>query len=43
MEYIPVIAPIGINGNEIYNINADNLCGWDCGRVREKSLFLLRM
>ena len=24
MEYIPVIAPIGINGNEIYNINADN-------------------
>ena len=25
MEYIPVIAPIGINGNEIYNINADNL------------------
>ena len=25
MEYIPVIAPIGINGNEIYNINADNV------------------
>ena len=25
MEYIPVIAPIGVNGNEIYNINADNL------------------
>ena len=27
MEYIPVIAPIGINGNEIYNINADNAAG----------------
>ncbi|PFJ17010.1 acetylglutamate kinase [Bacillus cereus] len=23
MNYIPVIAPIGINGNEVYNINAD--------------------
>ena len=27
MEYIPVIAPIGVNGNEIYNINADNAAG----------------
>ena len=25
MGYIPVIAPIGVNGNEIYNINADNV------------------
>ena len=36
MGYIPVIAPIGVNGNEIYNINADNAAAWDCGRVRGK-------
>ena len=42
MEYIPVIAPIGINGNEIYNINADNAAA-GIAALGQKSLFLLRM
>ena len=36
MEYIPVIAPIGVNGNEIYNINHGQCCGWDCGALGHK-------
>ena len=40
MEYIPVIAPIGINGNEIYNINADNA---GIAALGAKELILLRM
>ena len=39
MEYIPVIAPIGINGNEIYNINADNAAAGIAVALGQKSLF----
>ena len=41
MNYIPVIAPIGIHGNEVYNINADS-CGWDFA-ISAKELILLQM
>ena len=43
MEYIPVIAPIGVNGNEVYNINADNAAAGIAAALGQKSLFLLRM
>ncbi len=44
MNYIPVIAPVGINDNEIYNINADTAADWDCVRIIcKKNSFLLQM
>ena len=43
MEYIPVIAPIGVNGNEIYNINADNAAAGIAAALGAKELVLLRM
>ncbi len=43
MGYIPVIAPIGVNGNEIYNINADNAAAGIAATLGAKELILLRM
>lgn len=43
MEYIPVIAPIGVNGNEVYNINADNAAAGIAAALGAKELILLRM
>lgn len=41
MEYIPVIAPIGINGNEIYNINADNAAAGIATALGAKELIFI--
>ena len=40
MNYIPVIAPIGINGNEVYNINADTAAAGIAATLSAKELIL---
>ncbi|MBE5104113.1 acetylglutamate kinase [Bacillus thuringiensis] len=41
MDYIPVIAPIGINGNEIYNINADIAAAGIAAALSAKELIFI--
>ena len=41
MGYIPVIAPIGVNGNEIYNINADNAAAGIAAALGAKELIFI--
>ncbi|MDA1760157.1 acetylglutamate kinase [Bacillus cereus] len=41
MGYIPVIAPIGGNGNEIYNINADNAAAGIAAALGAKELIFI--
>ena len=41
MEYIPVIAPIGVNGNEVYNINADNAAAGIAAALGAKELIFI--
>ena len=43
MNYIPVIAPVGINDNEIYNINADTAAAGIAAALSAKELILLQM
>ncbi|HDX9609481.1 TPA: acetylglutamate kinase [Bacillus toyonensis] len=41
MNYIPVIAPIGINGNEVYNINADTAAAGIADALSAKELIFI--
>ena len=41
MNYIPVIAPIGINGNEVYNINADTAAAGIAAALSAKELIFI--
>ena len=41
MNYIPVIAPVGINDNEIYNINADTAAAGIAAALSAKELILI--
>lgn len=41
MNYIPVIAPIGINGNEVYNINADSAAAGIAAALSAKELIFI--
>lgn len=41
MNYIPVIAPIGINGNEVYNINADTAAAGIAYALSAKELIFI--
>ncbi|MGE6538485.1 acetylglutamate kinase [Bacillus luti] len=41
MNYIPVIAPIGIHGNEIYNINADSAAAGIAAAISAKELIFI--
>ena len=42
MNYIPVIAPVGINDNEIYNINADTAAAGIAAALSAKNSFYYR-
>lgn len=41
MNYIPVIAPIGVKGNELYNINADNAAAGIAAALGAKELIFI--
>ncbi|CAM3832938.1 acetylglutamate kinase [Bacillus luti] len=41
MNYIPVIAPVGIHGNEIYNINADSAAAGIAVALSAKELIFI--
>ncbi len=41
MNYIPVIAPVGINDNEIYNINADTAAAGIAAALSAKELIFI--
>ncbi|HHT7235508.1 MULTISPECIES: acetylglutamate kinase [Bacillus] len=41
MKYIPVIAPIGINDNEVYNINADSAAAGIAAALSAKELIFI--
>ncbi|GAB6413049.1 acetylglutamate kinase [Bacillus luti] len=41
MNYIPVIAPIGIHGNEVYNINADSAAAGIAAAISAKELIFI--
>jgi len=41
MNYIPVIAPVGINENEIYNINEDNSAAGIAAALSAKELIFI--